>query len=186
MNLAAALATSGWMHDGELAWLAERAAEAQTIIEVGCWKGRSTLALADNTPGVVYAVDHWQGSTGDPHLTEVAALGGPDGLYATFLANMGSRVQAGAGKVVPLRMSAVEAALTMFAPQSVDLVFIDASHLRDDVRRDIALYRPLVRPGGILCGHDYNIREHMGVTEAVDEAFPQAQRTALSIWWVRL
>jgi len=183
MNLTAALAAPGWMHDDELKWLATQARDATTIIEVGCWKGRSTLALADNTAGRVFAVDHWRGSEGDPaHLVAIEAVGGPDGLHAEFLQQMGERVAA--GRVTPLRMDSGEAARN-FAPASVDLVFIDAGHVYSDVARDLAAYRPLVRPGGILCGHDYHIREHWGVTEAVDECFPQVQ-TCHSIWWVRL
>jgi predicted O-methyltransferase YrrM len=39
--------------------------------------------------------------------------------------------------------------------QSFDLVFIDAAHTEAAVRRDTALARVLVRPGGVLCWHDY-------------------------------
>ena len=76
-------------------------------------------------------------------------------------------------------------AAALFAPQSVDLVFLDGDHRVAGVRQDIASYRPLVKPGGILCGHDYHIREHWGVTEAVDAMFPQVQQHR-SIWWVRV
>jgi predicted O-methyltransferase YrrM len=182
MNLTAARATPGWMHDDELAWLATQARDARTILEVGCWQGRSTLALADNTVGRVFAVDHWCGTPDDPHLAEVAALGGPEGLYAAFVARMGSRIQE--GRVVIVRLAADVAAAT-FGPASMDLVFLDGDHRVDGVRENLAAYRPLVKPGGILCGHDYHIREHWGVTEAVDAVFPQVQRHR-SIWWVRL
>ena len=36
-----------------------------------------------------------------------------------------------------------------------DLVFIDASHGYDDVKQDIHVALHLIKPGGILCGHDY-------------------------------
>ena len=168
------------MADGELVWLAEQASAAPVIIEVGCWKGRATLALADATPGRVFAVDHWRGS--DPeHLAEIAAAG-PDSVYHAFLAAMGPRIQA--GTVIPLRMAAVDA-VRLFTHGSVDFVFIDASHAYADVQQDIAGYRALVRPGGILAGHDYAIRQLPGVQQAVDEAFPAIERV-MSIWWVRL
>lgn len=183
MNLSAALATDGWMADDELVWLAEQAQWARLIIEVGSWKGRSTLALADNTHGKVYAVDHWRGTPGDAgHDAELATLG-REGLYQTFVANMNGRIAA--SRVVPLRMSAHEAA-HYFLRDTVDLVFIDAGHSYEDVQRDIESYRPLVRDGGILCGHDYACPSHAGVQQAVDEAFPNVNRAGLSIWWVRL
>jgi predicted O-methyltransferase YrrM len=183
MNLDAARATDGWMADDELIWLAEQAAWADSIIEVGSWKGRSTLALAANTPGHVWAVDHWQGTPGDAHLAEVDRLGGPDGLYQAFCANL--QPWLAKGKVTVLRMNAPDA-VSQFRPGSVDLVFIDAGHVYADVKRDIETYRPLVKQGGILCGHDYACPSHRGVQDAVDELFPTVNRAGLSIWWVRL
>jgi len=185
MNLDAARAADGWMADDELIWLAEQAQSAKVIIEVGCWKGRSTLALADNTTGKVYAVDHWQGTPEDAHLKEVARLGGADGLYQTFLANLDGRIES--RRVVPMRMDAGRAAVEL-AVKGIfpDLVFLDGDHRVEAVRRDIDTYRSILKVGGILCGHDYACPSHAGVTQAVNEAFPTVNRAGLSIWWVRL
>ncbi len=183
MNLVASRATAGWMMDDELAWLASQARSCQIIIEVGCWLGRSTLALADNTTGTVYAVDHWRGTPGDVGQAKLLARLGIDGLYQRFLSQMNGRIEA--GRVSPLRMNAAAAA-GMFAPGSVDLVFLDATHLKPDVLRDIDMFLPLVKPGGILCGHDYACPSHPGVKQAVDERFPTVNRAGLSIWWVRV
>lgn len=172
---------SGWMTDDELGWLAGEARGCRLVLEVGAWKGRSTLALASQVNGLVYAIDHWRGS--DPaHLEEIDSRGA-DCIYEDFKANLWSLIERSV--VVPLRMDSQEAA-QQFAPQSVDLAFIDASHTYEDCRRDIATYRALIRPGGVLAGHDYGNPEHPGVKQAVDEAFPSVQRAAFSIWWVRL
>ncbi len=53
-----------------------------------------------------------------------------------------------------------------------DLVFIDAEHSYEGVKQDIQLWSPLLRSGGILCGHDYHGEygaRYPGVKEAVDE-----------------
>lgn len=47
-----------------------------------------------------------------------------------------------------------------------DFVFIDANHAYGYVKKDIELWAPLVRAGGILCGHDFNLE---GVKKAVIE-----------------
>lgn len=47
-----------------------------------------------------------------------------------------------------------------------DFVFIDANHAYDYVKKDIELWAPLIRAGGILCGHDFNLA---GVKKAVIE-----------------
>ena len=49
-----------------------------------------------------------------------------------------------------------------------DLVFIDGNHSYEVVKRDLELYWPKVRPGGILIGHDYTTR-FPGVIKAVRE-----------------
>lgn len=55
------------------------------------------------------------------------------------------------------------------APNELDLVYIDAEHDYDNVKRDIACWYPKVRVGGILCGHDW---AEIGVRTAVPQAFP--------------
>ena len=53
-------------------------------------------------------------------------------------------------------------------PSNLDLVFIDADHSEAAVVYDICLWLPKVRPGGILCGHDYGSPKWQGVKAAVD------------------
>ncbi len=69
MNIKDALATEGWMKPSDLEWLAEKASTFQTIVEVGSWMGRSTMAMADDTEGfgAILAVDTWRGSE-EPYL----------------------------------------------------------------------------------------------------------------------
>ena len=47
-------------------------------------------------------------------------------------------------------------AATLFANASLDFVFIDADHSQASVQADIHAWRPKLRPGGILAGHDWN------------------------------
>ena len=46
------------------------------------------------------------------------------------------------------------AAAESFRDESLDFVYIDGSHLREDVEADIASWWRNVKPGGILAGHD--------------------------------
>jgi predicted O-methyltransferase YrrM len=43
----------------------------------------------------------------------------------------------------------------MFSHGEVDFCFIDASHVEEDVVRDIDEWWPKVKEGGVLAGHDY-------------------------------
>lgn len=48
-----------------------------------------------------------------------------------------------------------------------DFIFLDGDHSYETIKWEIEHYYKLIKNGGILCGHDYNIFE--GVTNAVDE-----------------
>lgn len=73
-----------------------------------------------------------------------------------------------------------------FEDQSVDFVFIDAEHTYEGVSGDILAWRRKIRPGGILCGHDYNPNKDRfaGVVKAVDEIGPITTEPD-SVWWKR-
>ncbi len=59
----------------------------------------------------------------------------------------------------------VEAAGRLLAEgELLDFVYIDATHTEEEVRKDITAWLPLVKPGGVLSGHDFNFK---GVSAAV-------------------
>ena len=172
MNIENALAIQGWMDPHDLEWLAERAAAHSRIVELGCWRGRSTTCLADNTPGVVYAVDHWCGSE------EHQPVDAPK-LYQMFLDQMAGYIAS--GKVIPTRASSTAAAAE-FAARGLtfDMIFVDASHDYESVKADLAAWWPLVAPGGLFCGHDAG---YGPVLQATTETFPNLHHEH-SMWVV--
>lgn len=141
----------------------------QVFVEVGCWHGRSTAYMAEEikrrmAPVEFYAVDTWKGSE-ENGLAELVRRHHGGDLFPRFLENM-SRVGV-YDYVRPLRMTSTEGA-TRFANGSVDFVFLDADHEYESVRADIAAWRPKLRKGGTLAGHDI---DRPGVRRAVEEAF---------------
>jgi hypothetical protein len=71
-------------------------------------------------------------------------------------------------------------------PESLDMVYIDASHLFDDCVMDIIEWAKRVRSGGIVSGDDYYQLDQKrwvggGVVEAV-QAYVNAHR--IPIWWL--
>lgn len=165
----------GWMNRPELEWLRRKAAACHNIAEVGCWHGRSTHALAGATPGMVFAVDHFRGSPGDPDSELTDAVCG-DEARAAFRRNLAPHLES--GKVVLLEAESAEAAAA-FAPPAFDMVFLDADHGYESVCRDIRAWLPLVRKGGTLAGHD---RNRAGVARAVAELLPGWREAAGTIW----
>jgi GT2 family glycosyltransferase/predicted O-methyltransferase YrrM len=174
----------------ELKWLAQRAQKCKTIIEVGSRFGRSSRALADNLPegGRLYCIDTWQGSSAefDQRDTEMDY----DWAYWEFCRNMFDVIDS--GKVIPIRMHSRHAA-RMLRDHKVqaDLVFIDAGHLRHEVEEDIRSFVDLVKPDGVLAGHDFgsnpihqNREMWPGVREAVTAEIQKFQVMENgTIWW---
>ncbi len=68
-------------------------------------------------------------------------------------------------------------------PASADAVFIDADHRTASVIADIDAWRPVVRPGGWMLGHD---RDWPSVREAVLSRFPEPMALRGNVWAVRL
>lgn len=181
-----AKAIEGFMSEAELQWLAIQATKYEKIAEVGSWLGRSTRALLDNQNmgGVVYSVDHWQGSTGEEAQHAQARWGGGDWAYYTFLQNNFSFFSM--GKLMPLRMSSFNAAaLLKDKGVKLDFVFIDAGHTKEELKEDIKNWLPLIREGGIISGHDYyHENAWPGVKAAVNELLPGFKVVPnTSIWW---
>jgi SAM-dependent methyltransferase len=162
----------GWMTQPELDRLSVLANQSQDVVEIGCWKGRSTRVLLENCKGDVYAVDHWKGNPGD--ATEIAAT--TQNIYNEFISNVEDfnniRIMRGySAKIV-----------NKFEDKSVDMVFIDADHSYEACKADIEMWLPKCKK--FICGHDYtNI--FPGVIQAVNERFKKVNVTD-SIWWVEL
>lgn len=171
----------GWMTEVELAWLVAHARDAHNIVEIGSWRGRSTVALAAATPGHVWAVDTWAGAPGDDNTNERWY---PDvgTAYDEFIANTRNL------PVSAIRMSshAARAVLGRTYGPVFDMIFIDGDHRYSAVHYDIMVWRELLRPGGLLCGHDYS-HHCPGVVSAVNELMPPTTIIGPdSIWSARL
>lgn len=174
----------GWMEPEELAWLIEAAKTRAVIVEIGSWKGRSTKALALSSPGTVYAIDHWEGSEDERFSSQNEAVRfGADLMLGIFRKNMGNLIDL--GKVVPIQADSADAMEKLAAAlggKTADMVFVDGDHQYEPVKRDIENYRKFLRPGGLLCGHDY-WEDHPGVIKAVNETVPGFKRGARAIWY---
>lgn len=143
----------GWTTDAEAAELRRLAGDG-LVLEVGTFKGFGAVWMAQGG-ATVWAVDWHRGDTD---------LGPRDTLCAWWTNVRRHHVE---DQVVGL-VGRIEQTLPMLRHESFDLVFVDAAHDLDSVRRDIALCRPLVRPGGRIAFHDHS-PVWPGVVQAVAE-----------------
>lgn len=157
--------------------------------EIGVWRGELSQELLWFRAGLhLLMVDPWKDPSTQPR--------NKDGKSQDELcAEARHRTAFADGRRQILRLESVEAARAV-RPESLDFVFIDADHSYESVVADIAAWLPKLRPGGLLCGHDYSKPGERsstgwpGVVRAVDEFVRSSglelDRGLEATWFVRL
>lgn len=132
--------------EADLLYSLARAADGGCIIEIGSWRGRSTIALALGASAgndvKVYAFD--------PHETFVGVLGrhfGPEDR-GTFYRNM---LRSGCYKNV--RLINLSSELILWNDK-VSLLWIDGDHTYDGVRRDFECWEQHLTKSAIIAFDD--------------------------------
>lgn len=165
----------GWFDYGLLYdRIVAEARDGATLVEVGCWLGRSVAHLAQRVKEsskriTVWAVDHGFGTPSPVetplHAPALTAFGGNVmGRLVWNLRELGLY-----DHVCPLIVPSLRAA-KLFEDASLDFVFLDAAHDFTSVTEDLHAWWPKIRVGGTLAGHDYD-QGWTGVRQAVNQFF---------------
>lgn len=158
--------------------LAVELPDGARCVEVGVYKGRSLIYLAEAFARNLKTAEIWGVDLFDASWC-------PD-MWETFKGHVAAtasparemiHVQRGPSNVCSV-------------PGPFDLIFIDADHNYESVKADIAAWRGSLKPGGIMCGHDYSGDSYgsfPGVDRAVHEAFGKENilRPSGSVWRVK-
>lgn len=142
--------------------------------EIGVAEGRFSEVLCQNIPGLkLIAVDNWDNFRTTRRATTNKITG--EELTKRRLAPYNATI------IKKLSMDAVKDV----ADESLDFVYIDASHHYVDVRDDIREWAKKVRPGGIVSGHDYYVFQsgNRDVIDAVDEYVKEHGLQLLTTDW---
>lgn len=159
-----------------------------TGVEVGVFRGGMSRRLLRHPGLFLYMVDSWEEwgegrykESGDYH----AAL--PQAEQDAYCADAAANTAYAADRRAIIRKRSVEAAAA-FDDASLDFVFIDADHSYEGCSEDISAWLPKVKPGGWLCGHDYDhqVYTDFGVTRAVKEAFETFELDEDGTWFHRV
>jgi predicted O-methyltransferase YrrM len=155
----------GWLTDREGECLFDLAAAcrgAGVIVEIGSWKGRSTVwigagARAGARP-MIFAIDPHEGSLEDPDANTLGDL-------RSTLTRAGL-----AGSVTPLVARSDAAAPSFTRP--IEFLFIDGNHEEAIAARDLADWLPKLVPGGWFAMHD-----------VLTEVWPGPRRALRRVLW---
>jgi len=156
----------GWLTDkeGELLYnLAKNCKGHGVIIEIGSWKGKSTVWLGKGSQAgkniKVYAID--------PHTGELHHKRRYGDNIWTFDEFKDNIINSGVSDVIePIVSTSKKAALMI--NEAVEFIFIDGDHSYELVKKDFECWFPKVIEGGIMAFHDTNGR--YGPTRLVHEA----------------
>jgi Methyltransferase domain len=139
----------GWLTDAQARRLSTRAAAADgLVVEIGSFRGRSTIVLASAARAVVAIDPHAGGDRGPQEIAPDAARGDAD--HEAFVANL---ARAGvADRVRHVRMPSASAHAEVEG--SVALLYVDGAHRFGPARADLAGWGARVAPGGAMLVHD--------------------------------
>jgi hypothetical protein len=144
--------------------------------EIGVLRGKTLFKLLDSCQNLtMFGIDQWK------HLPESDADGAEtyqkfdmDELRHSVL----ERAKEYRERCTILVGDSVEQA-DFVADGSLDFVFIDAAHVEDRVRADIAAWAPKVRVGGFITGHDH---QWGSVRRALDDLIPGWTEHEEQVW----
>lgn len=135
--------------EGDLLYnLAKNCKGRGVIVEIGSWKGKSTIWLgkgSENSKRLkIYAIDPHEGSS--EHKKRYSKVL----TFEEFINNIrNAKVE---HIILPIVKTSEEAAKNFNEP--VELIFIDGAHEYELVKKDFELWFPKVMEGGIIAFHD--------------------------------
>jgi hypothetical protein len=147
--------------------------------EVGSFTGASALALAGYCERL-YCCDTWSGGPdpNDPINELYRRDSGQEEILKSFVDNTVHVCDV----IRPFR-KASPAVTAHLRHERFDLVFLDGDHTYEGLMADINAWLPLVRIGGILCGHDFG-EQFPGVAKAVTIALGMDGWSVIgNVWW---
>lgn len=128
-------------------------------VEVGVYRGDLSKRIMELwSGGTLYMVDTWR------KLNDYDDISNQDS-YMDCLIDTCKKIEGYEDRTIIMRTTS-EVASTMFEDNSLAFVYIDANHQYDHVKKDIELWYPKVKKGGVLAGHDY-----INIDWYVDENF---------------
>ncbi len=148
----------GWLSSDEGNLLAEHAKE-KICLEIGSYKGKSTLYIAQTAKFLV-SVDTFRANETGQAQDQL------NSTYNEFAANL-----SGYENVVPV-IGRSDFVYLAFKDDYFDFLFVDGMHDYNSVKSDVINYLPKLKKDSVVVFHDYS-DAWPGVQRCVDELFGQ-------------
>jgi predicted O-methyltransferase YrrM len=148
------------------------------MIEIGSFVGESTVLFAQSFKQVI-AIDPFLEGYDEKDPTSHSF--DFKNVYQTYLERTGDHQN------IQTIVSTSDNAVKELDSETYDFVYIDGLHTYEGVKTDIQNYQPLVKPGGVIGGHDYTnkIKHLVGVYDAVNEMFGAPDKVFEDNSWIK-
>ena len=125
------------------------------FVEVGSFLGKSAVFMAveiiNSGKNIRFdCVDHWKGSEEHHDNKKIDT----ENLYEDFIKN----IEPVKSIITPVRIDSIDAS-KLYHPNSLDFIFIDASHDEPSVRKDLAYWYLRLKEDGMIAGDDIDNKE---------------------------
>lgn len=155
--------------------LAKNVSVEESIIELGVYRGRSLLALAEGAMAgeapLVFGIDPLN------MPRESKPKYASDETYAVLKANIEASPARNMITLIKDYGVSVAARYDTSVTGQVGLIYVDSDHRRLPVLADFAAWAPHLAPGAVVAFDDHDLRTFPGVVEAVAILFKQGRIT---------
>lgn len=166
----------GWFTwEGLYKRMVERFPSGATFVEIGTYLGKSACYMGQQIKESGKAIDFFCIDPWDRDVSGISVKNRGGSWFPDFWKHV--RLLGLEGHIIPFPMEN-KYTLKHFRIVPVQFVFIDAEHDYASVLQDIALWSPLVSPGGVIAGHDYTTNEE--TKKAVDDYFRHCGKTVIN------
>lgn len=160
-----------WTEPHALAYCAEQASRAEFAVELGTYLGASAYVMLAANPRLhLWCVDTFN---------EIGIQKMAEYWLRDFIR---------AGRCELIKGDSNRAASMLpHMKGKLDFVWVDDGHAEEDLRRDIGAFQPLMRPGSLMFGHDWDGNNDVarGVKSMIYEAQIQIPVPRVWAWTVQ-
>jgi predicted O-methyltransferase YrrM len=149
-----------------------------TVVEIGSYVGDSTVMFAKKVKHVISIdpfVNNYDVNDETCYRADI-----PTTVYDEFKKNISPF-----DNIKHIRKTSDDA-INDLLNDKFDLIYIDGVHTYEQVKKDIENYSKILKPNGLLCGHDYANKGHIaGVYRAVNEMIGKPDIVFEDLTWLK-
>lgn len=124
-------------------------------VEVGCYRGGYANYILNHWPGILHCVDPWEYQSAHRDLLNTPDVADNEAIARNHLSGFVDAGRCAIHKGYSIDVAANFIPTIYKAHRPFDFVYVDALHDYASCLADMRAWAPLIKPGGVLSGHDY-------------------------------